>query len=200
MQERRRHQRVRFGQSPDIVLGFQGAIARGVIENLSPVGLMVRSELPLVVGCRVGCEFSLFGSPRIDVSATVVSRLGEVFGVRFQGGLVNQIVLDDALEAALVRGLASVLAVHDIDGSKVLRVTGGLNGALREDFVHALTRGGVDRIDVSGVTAVDEDGLNLCLLAMGRYQVDVSQGSECFAKAWEQVKDQAKHAWRERAA
>jgi hypothetical protein len=187
MQERRRHQRVRFSQSPAILIGFGGASAEGVIENISSSGLMLRTDLPLEIGRQAGCEFSLFGSPVVDVPVTVVSRVGDVYGVRFQSGPINQVTIDDAVAAALARGDASVLGVHEIEGRKVLRITGGLNGGLRSDFMHALTRVGVDVLDLAEVTAVNQAGLALCVVATGRYQVNLGSQSACFAEAWKNV-------------
>lgn len=187
MQERRRHQRVRFANPPAILIGFSGQTELGEIENISSSGLMLRSHLPLEIGRLAGCEFSLFGSPRIDLPVSVVSRVGDLFGVRFQAGPISQVTIDDALASVLVRGIASTLGVHEVEGRKVLRVIGGLNGGLENDFMHALTRVGLDAIDVSGVTAVDDAGLALCVLAAGRYQVNIGEGSACFAEAWRKV-------------
>ena len=189
MQDRRRHQRVRFGKAPAIFVGFNGASEHGQIENLSLSGLMLRTDLDLEIGRQAGCEFSLFASPLIDVVVTVVSRVGNLYGVRFQAGLINQIAIDDAIVSALARGEASVLGVHEIDARKVLRVTGGLNGGLRNDFMHALSRVGVDVLDLSAVTAVDQEGLALCLEATGRYQARMGQQSACFSAAWAKVLD-----------
>lgn len=187
MQDRRRHQRVRFGNPPPILIGFSGVSGQGGIENISSSGLMLRTALVLEIGRQAGCEFSLFGSPLIDVPVTVVSRIGDLYGVRFRGGPVSQVTIEDAVVSALARGLASVLGVHEIDGRKVLRVSGGLNGGLRNDFMHALTRVGVDVLDVSAVTAVDQAGLALALIATGKYQVHIGMQSACFAVAWAQA-------------
>ena len=189
MQDRRRHQRVRFGNSPAILIGFGGASSQGSIENISSSGLMLRTDLPLEIGRHAGCEFSLFGSPMIDVPVAIVSRVGDLYGVRFQGGLVSQVTIDDAVVTALARGDASDLGVHEIEGRKVLRISGGLNAGLRNDFMHALTRVGVDEIDVSEVTAVDQSGLALCAVATARYPVKIGAQSECFAKAWRAVEN-----------
>lgn len=187
MQDRRRHQRVRFGNPPPIFIGFGGAASHGVIENISSSGMMLRSTLPLRIGRQAGCEFSLFSSPLIDVPITVVSGIGDLYGVRFPAGLINQVIIDDAVAAALARGEASVLGVHGIDGRKVLRISGGLNGSLRNDFMHALTRVGVDELDVAAVTAADLAGLALCVVATDRYQVRLGQQSACFAAAWAKI-------------
>ena len=184
MLEQRRHQRIRFGAPPVVRIGYGGALGDGGIENLSISGLMLRTSLPLEVGHTAGCEFSLFGSPTIDVPATVVSRVGDLFGARFQTGPINQVLIDDAINAALARGQASILVVRELAGSKVMRISGGLNGSLRNDFMHALTRVGVDEIDLAAVTAVDQSGLALCLVAVARHQVVIGAQSECFASAW----------------
>ncbi|MFZ2265988.1 MAG: PilZ domain-containing protein [Azonexus sp.] len=182
--EQRRHQRIRFGNPPPIRIGYAGRIGEGLIVNLSLAGLMVRTDMELEIGHTVGCEFSLFGSPVIDVPASVVSRVGDLFGGRFQTGPINQVVIDDAINAALAGGQASILSVNELAGRKVIRISGGLNGELRGDFMHALTRVGVDEIDVAGVTTVDQAGLALCLVATTRYGVVIGAQSECFAAAW----------------
>jgi hypothetical protein len=184
MLDQRRHQRIRFATLPRVVIGYGGEIGVGGIENLSLSGLMVRTDLALGIGHSAGCEFSLFGSPMIDVPVTVVSRIGDVFGARFQTGPINQILIEDAINAALDSGQASILSVREVGGRKVIRVTGGLNSSLRNDFMHALTRVGVDEIDLEAVTAVDQGGLALCLVATSRHGVAIGAQSPCFAAAW----------------
>ncbi len=187
MLEQRRHQRIRFGLLPTVKIGFGGAVGQGLIENLSLSGLMVRTDMPLEISRNVGCEFKLFGSPLIDVPAGVVSRVGNLFGMRFQPGPINQVVIDDAIGAALAAGHASILAVRESGGRKIMRITGGLTGSLRSDFMHALTRVGVDELDVEGVTLVDQAGLALCVVATTRHRVTVGDQSQCFAEAWERA-------------
>ena len=185
--EQRRHQRVRFGNPPSVRIGYGGQLREGQIINLSLAGIMVRTDLELEIGHTAGCEFSLFGSPVIDVPTSIVSRVGDLFGGRFQTGPINQVVIDDAINAALASGQASIFSVNDLSGRKVIRISGGLNGSLRGDFMHALTRVGVEEIDVSGVTTVDPSGLALCLVATTRHAVSLGKQSECFATAWQQV-------------
>lgn len=182
--EQRRHQRIRFGNPPSVRIGYGGSIGEGLILNLSLSGLMMRTGLELEIGHTVGCEFSLFGSSVIDVPVSVVSRVGDLFGGRFQTGPINQVVIDDAINAALARGHASILSVNDLAGRKVMRISGGLNGTLGSDFMHALTRVGVDEIDLGGVTTVDQAGLDLCLLATRQHGVVLGAQSESFAAAW----------------
>ncbi|HJV92323.1 MAG TPA: PilZ domain-containing protein, partial [Azonexus sp.] len=67
MLDQRRHQRIRFASPPKVKIGYGGVLGGGGIENLSLSGLMVRTPLALEVGHSAGCEFSLFGSPVIDV-------------------------------------------------------------------------------------------------------------------------------------
>lgn len=184
MLEQRRYQRIRFGTPPIIKIGTKGAIGEGQIENLSLMGLMARSDLPLEIGRTIGCEFSVVGSQLISVPATVVSRVGALFGMRFLSGPVNLILIEDALNAALQGGQGSVLSLHELSGRKVMRISGGLLGTLRSDFMHALTRVGVDEMDLSGVTSVEEAGLGLCMVATSRYGVTISAQSHCFAEAW----------------
>ncbi len=50
-----------------------------------------------------------------------------------------------------------------------MRITGGLCGILRSDFMHALTRMGVNEIDLEGVRRwVEQAGLALYLVAANR--------------------------------
>lgn len=184
MQEQRKHQRIRFGTPPEAKIGYSGEGGKAWIENLSMSGMMLRTELKLEIGRSVGCEFSLFGAPLIDMPVTVVSRVGDLYGTRFQAGLINQVLIEDAIADALAAGRASVLSVHELAGRKVMRIAGGLNGALRNDFMYALTRVGVDEIDLGGVTAVEQAGLALCLVATERHDAIIGQQSECFAGAW----------------
>ena len=90
MQDQRRHQRIRFGAPPSVKIGFGGVVGEGHIENLSLSGLMVRSSMNLEIGRLAGCEFSIFCSPLIDVPVTIVSRVGDLYGARFQTGPINR--------------------------------------------------------------------------------------------------------------
>jgi len=184
MLDQRRHQRIRFSTPPVVTIGYGGAVGSGEIENLSLSGLMMRTDLPLAIGHTAGCEFSVFGSPVIDVPAAVVSRIGNLYGVRFQTGPINQILIEDAIDGALASGKASILSVHELGGKKVMRIVGGLVGALRNDFMHSLTRVGVDEIDLSGVTAVEQAGLALCLVAVNRHGAAIGAQSAVFGGAW----------------
>jgi len=184
IQEQRRHQRIRFSSPPTVRIGYGGAVSEGTIENLSLSGLMLRTELPLEISRNIGCEFKIFDSPLIDVPANVVSRVGNLFGVRFQPGPISQILIEDAINVALASGKASILSMRELGGKKIMRISGGLSGALRSDFMHALTRVGVDEIDVEGVTLVEQAGLALCLVAASRHGVPIGAQSSCFAEAW----------------
>lgn len=184
MLDQRKHQRIRFAAPPTIRLGYHGTIGQGQIENLSLSGLMVRTDMALDMSRTVGCEFQVFMSPMIDVPAVVASRVGSLYGLRFQTGPIARVLIDDAINAALAAGKASILSVHELGGRKVMRIVGGLNASLRNDFMHALTRVGVERIDLAGVTAVEQAGLALCLVATNRHGVEIGEQSECFAGAW----------------
>ncbi|MDR2186841.1 MAG: PilZ domain-containing protein [Azonexus sp.] len=188
MLEQRRHQRIRFSSPPRVSIGYGGAVDIGGIENLSLSGLMVRTALELKIGHTAGCEFSLFGSPIIDVPLTVVSRIGNVYGGRFQTGPINQVVIEDAIEAALASGYASILTVNEVNGRKLVRIAGGLNNSLKNDVMHVLTRVSVDEMDLGAVTAVDANGLTLCRVATGQYGVAIGAQSPCFAEAWRRAK------------
>lgn len=184
MLDQRRHQRIRFSTPPVVTIGHGGAVGSGEIENLSLLGMMLRTDLPLTIGHSAGCEFSVFGSPIIDVPAAVVSRVGNLYGVRFQTGPINQVLIEDAIDGALASGKASILSVHELGGKKVMRIVGGMVGALRNDFMHALTRVGVDEIDLAGVTAVEQAGLALCLVAVNRHGAVIGNQSDIFGGAW----------------
>ncbi|MCL2523977.1 MAG: PilZ domain-containing protein [Betaproteobacteria bacterium] len=187
MLEQRRHQRIRFSSPPKVRIGYGGAVDVGGIENLSLSGLMARTALTLEIGHTAGCEFSLFGSPVIDVPLTIVSRIGDVFGGRFQTGPINQVVIEDAVEAALASGHASILTVNQVGSRKIMRITGGFNAALHNDLMHALARVTVDEMDLAAVTAIDQSGLNLCRIATGKHNIAIGAQSPCFAKAWSQA-------------
>ncbi|MBS1189984.1 MAG: PilZ protein [Rhodocyclaceae bacterium] len=187
MQDKRRHQRIRFRSPPPIRIGYGGVVGQGSIENLSLSGLMLRTEMKLDVGHRAGCEFSLFGSPMIDLPAIVVNRMGDLIGLRMESGPISQILISDAIAAALAEGHACVLTMHETEAGKIMRIAGGLNGTLQTDVMYSLTRVGVDEIDVSEVTAVDRAGLALCLLAQGRYGVRIGRQSDCFSAAWREI-------------
>lgn len=184
MNESRRHQRIRFCYPPAVKIGYGGHLVHGSIENLSVTGLMVRTGLEMDVGRRFGCEFTIFGSPKIDVVATVINRVGDLVSARIDAGPISQILLDEIIVTALAEGHASILSNHEVDGRRVMRITGGLTGNLRNDFMYSLTRVGVEEIDVSAVTAVDPEGLALCLTAAGKHGVSISKQSACFARSW----------------
>ncbi len=184
--EQRRHQRIRFGKPPVVHIGHGGMSGQGELENLSLSGLMVRTDVPLSMGAVFGCEFSIFGSSPVDVPAVVISRVGNLFGAKFQSGPLTRIHIDEAVDAALSSGQASILAVHEIAGRKVMRISGGLNGSLRNDVMHSLSKVGIDAIDVSAVTAVEPAGMALCMVAVGHYGVRLDKQSVCFEEAWKE--------------
>ncbi|MFT3962744.1 PilZ domain-containing protein [Propionivibrio sp.] len=173
MKEQRRHQRVRFNVQPLVRLGQAGSTGLGRLENLSLGGLMVRTELPLQVGQALGCEFSVFGSVLIDISAVAVSRVGDLYCARFQPGPVSEQLLKDEIARALACGKASVLSLNEFQGRRVMRVAGGLNGCLRNDFMHGLIKVGVDEIDLSQVNDIDLAGAELCRIATQTYRIGV---------------------------
>lgn len=183
MKEQRRHQRVRFDSPPLVRLGQFGLIGMGKLENLSLGGLMLRTELPLRVGEVFGCEFAVFGAALIDLSAVVVSRVGNLFSARFQAGPISEQLIQEVIAYALDSGKASVLSINEFNGRRVMRVTGGLNGSLQSDFMHGLVKVGVDEIDLSGVTEVDAAGLELCRVAEAEHHVELVRLSACVARA-----------------
>ena len=54
-----------------------------------------------------------------------------------------------------------------------MRVVGGLNGCLHNDFMHGLTKVGIDEIDLSAVTDIDSAGLELCRVAAEVFRVGI---------------------------
>lgn len=138
---------------------------------------MLHSETALKVGVAVGCEFVLFDSPLIDFSALVVSRVGRRYSARFQAGPLSEFLIEEAIDRGLAAGGASVLSVNEVCGHKVMRIAGGLNAGLGKDFMHALTRTGVDRIDLAAVTKIDAEGSELCRIAVDEYRVGILRAS-----------------------
>jgi len=179
MKEQRKHQRIRFNTLPSVRIGQRGLAGTGQLESLSLGGLMLRTELPLRVGEVFGCEFVVFDSPLIDMPALVVNKLGNLYGARFQLGRVREWRIQQAMNTAMASGKASVLSINDLQGRKVMRIAGGLNAGLRSDFMHSLTKMGVDDLDLSGVTEIDSVGLDLCRIAVEQHSVDIVSPSSC---------------------
>ena len=178
-EEQRRHPRIRFANQPRVRIGQFGFSGAGELENLSLGGLMLRTDLPLKVGEACGCEFVVFDSPLIDVSAVIVSKIGDLFGARFQPGPVSEILIREAIDRSLASGNGSVLSINDLQGRKVMRVSGGLNRGLRNDFMHHLSRSGVEDLDLSEVTGIDHDGFDLCRIAVQQHKVRIVRSSPC---------------------
>lgn len=179
MKEQRRHQRIRFNSQPLIRIGQFGFSGKGLLENLSLVGMMLRTDLPLKVGKAFGSEFVVFESPLIDLTAVVVSRIGDLYGARFQAGPISEWLIQEAIDNALNLGKASVLSINELQGRKVMRIAGGLNAGLRNDFMHSLTKMGVDEMDLSGVTEIDSAGIELCRIAVDQHRVGIVRPSSC---------------------
>ena len=179
MKERRRHQRIRFDVPPRVRLGQFGVSGSGHIESLSLGGMMLQCELPLRVGAPVGCEFELFASPLIDLSALVVGHIGQRHSIRFVAGPVSACLIEEAVERGLAAGKASVLSINEVHGRRVMRVVGGLTARLHDDFMHGLTRMRVDRLDLAGVTQIDAAGVDLCGIAIEQYQAGIVRPSSC---------------------
>ncbi len=179
MKEQRKHQRIRFNTLPRVRIGQFGIAGTGELESLSLGGLMLRTDLPLKVSEAFGCEFVVFDSPLIDMSALVVSKIGDSYGARFQAGPISECLIQEAIENALASGKASILSINDLQGRKVMRIAGGLNGGLRNDFMHNLTKLGVAELDLSGVTHIDSEGLALCQVAVDQHKVGIVQPSSC---------------------
>lgn len=187
MSEQRRHQRIRFNQLPRIRVGQNGLSGDGALQNLSLGGLMLTAEVPLKIGEIFGCEFSVFGSPLIDMPAVVVSKVGDVYSARFHAGPISEVLIQEAINSALASGQASLLSIHDLQGRKVMRITGGLNNGLSTDFMYGLTKGGVAELDLSEVACIDSSGLALCRIAVEKYDVKLGDRSLCVKTALRQA-------------
>lgn len=179
MREQRRHQRIRFAAPPPVRVGQYGGNGSGELENLSLGGLMLRSAMPLRVGEPIGCEFTIYASPRIDLSAQVVSRVGDLYTARFQPGPASELLIQSAIDLALGSGQASILSLKEVGGRKVMRVVGGLNGSLRNDFMYNLSKIGIAELDLAAVTGIDAEGAELCRIATGQYQVELVDPADC---------------------
>jgi hypothetical protein len=173
MKEQRRHQRIRFNVQPLVRLGQAGSRGTGRLENLSLGGLMVRTRLQMKIGGAVGCEFSVLDHVLIDISAVVVGCVGDFCSVRFQAGPVSERLLKDEIEFALSSGKGSAFSMNEVQGRRVMRVIGGLNESLRSDFMHSLSQGGVDEIDLSRVTDIDPAGAKLCRIAAQTHKITI---------------------------
>lgn len=177
MKEQRRHQRIRFNIPPLVRIGQFGVSGTGRLENISLGGLTLQTKLALRVGESVGCEFIVFDSPLIDISAVVVSKIGDSYGARFLVGPISEWLIQDAINKVLASGRASILSINDVQGRKVMRISGGLNESLRNDFMHGLTKVGVEEMDLSGVTEIDDAGLDLCRIAVEQHKVEIIRSS-----------------------
>lgn len=185
-QDRRRHQRIQFDEPQPIRIGHRGERAIGGLENLSLGGLMFRSTLLLAVGETITCEFRIFDSPKIELLASVTSRVGDgLYGARFQAGPMSQHLIEDSINGAITLGKATILTIHNLPGGKVMRVAGGLTASTRNDFMHGVARVGVVEIDLSGVTRIDNDGVSMCSIAVSRYGVRAERRSPCVQAAWQ---------------
>lgn len=184
MEEHRRHQRIRFGKPLPIQIGYNGRLETGALENLSLSGFMVRTAIPLEVGKSFGCEFRIDTSVRIDTVAVTVSRLGDLFGARFQAGPINDLLVKNAMDDAIAGGTASCVSTHVVQGRKIMCVAGGLNKTLENDFDYGLNKAGITELDLSAVTCVDKAGIDLCKTAMRKHGVTIGAQSSCFTLAW----------------
>lgn len=183
MNEQRRYPRIRFSRPLPAYVGLRGQTVRAEIHNLSQSGALLRTDLPLQSGDRFGLEFALQGLG-LDLVPTVVSRIGELIGVRFEPGPASAIQLDEAMNDSIRNGIASVLSMHNRGGRKVMRIAGALNLSLRNDFFHVLEKMGVAEIDLSEVTSVDADGLALCMVAAEKNGVIIERLSPAVAQLW----------------
>lgn len=108
-----------------------------------------------------------------------MSRLGDLFGARFQAGPLSQYLIQSAIDSALASGRASTLTINEVQGRKVMRITGGLNAGLRNDFLHGVIKVGVSEIDLSEVTDIDNEGVDLCRRARTEHQIPIVRPSAC---------------------
>lgn len=183
MHDQRRYPRIRFSRPLPAFVGLRGQTVRAEIHNLSQAGALIRTDLPLNTGDRFGLEFALQGMG-LDLVPTVVSRIAGLIGVRFEAGPASLIQLEESMNDSIRNGIASVLSMHNRSGRKVMRIAGALNLSLRNDFFHALDKMGVAEIDLSEVTAVDPDGLALCVVAAEKNGVIIDRLSPAVAQLW----------------
>jgi hypothetical protein len=183
MQDKRRHVRIRFAKPLPAYVGIKGQNVRAELHNISLGGALLSTDLTLAMGDRFGMEFALQGMG-IDTVPTVVSRVGEMVGIRFDLGPATEIQLEGAIADSLRNGIASVLSMHTIGGRKVMRIAGALNQSLRNDFHHALDKMGVAEIDLSEVSVADAEGLALCRMAAEKRGVVVERLSPAIALLW----------------
>lgn len=169
MGEQRRHQRARFTAPPAIALAQTGVSGNGSLINLSLSGMLIQTALPLTLGEVMGCRLSLTGHAHLDFSATVITRIGDLFGIRFKPGAITRALLSDGLNHALACGDASKFSLREVQGQMTIEITGGLRKNLENDFEHALRHYRIHVIDLQQVTYADRAGLNLCNMSVERY-------------------------------
>lgn len=152
------------------------------LENLSANGLMCRAGADFPVNQRLALSFCFEWSPPIELWAQVVSRVGALYGVRFDAAPLSEPLIQAMIGVALKRGDAASATVHDVGGRRVLRLMGGLWDSLAPDIAHFLARGGVDALDAQAVTAVETAGMAPCLEALASGQLELIAESTVFAQ------------------
>ena len=166
MSERRRHQRVRFAEGVRLRIGFDGQLVDASLENLSLGGLMLRCSGELAIRKLYGVEIIFSERMCIELVVQLVNRVGDRYGARFSPGPLSEAQIRLAVSDGLSAGRASTLSVKVEDGRRILRVNGLLGSGMRADILSALNSG-VAEVDLSGVTAVDAEGRELCALIIG---------------------------------
>lgn len=173
MIERRRHQRVTFASPQSAHFGQLGIRGSGYLENISLGGLLLETDIGLKIGEPLGCEFVLVNEHLIDIPAVVANKVQKYYGIRFQAGLVSQWLIQEAIDTMLLSGRASILSIKDLGGRRVMRIEGGLNKSLHEQFMSGLINSGIQDLDLSGLTHIDREGRNLCKIAAEQYKVNI---------------------------
>ena len=186
MAEQRRHQRVRFVDGVRLRVGYDGVSGEACLENLSLGGLMLCCERELPLRAISGVEMSFSERLRVDLVMQIVNRVGNRYGARFSPGPLSEAQLRLAMSQGLASGKASSLSVKVESGRRVMRVLGRLGGNLRPDFLTAL-HAGVAEVDLSGVTAIDAVGRELCALVAADPRAVIVRPADCVRDALERV-------------
>ena len=173
MIERRKHQRVAFASPPNAHFGQFGIKGKGYLQNISLGGLLLKTDTELKVGEPLGCEFVLVNEHLIDIQAVVGNKIQTHYGIRFQVGLVSQWLLQEAIDTMLSSGQGSILSIKDLSGRRVMRIEGGLNQSLYDQFMFSLTNSGIQDLDLLNVTHMDNEGRNLCKIAVEQFKVRI---------------------------
>ncbi len=178
MSERRRHQRVRFAEGVRLRIGYDGQLADASLENLSLGGLMLCCPRELPIRQLYGVEIIVSDRMCIELVVQLVNRVGDRYGARFSPGPLSEAQIRLAVSDGLSAGRASMHSVKVEDGRRIMRVNGLLGSGMRADILLALNSG-VAEVDLSGVTAVDAEGQELCALIAADRRAMIVRPATC---------------------